>query len=190
MSVANQKIVKLDNRQAWDKDHTYARMHLDALQEAMVNLKGETLKLWLYFNKNQDNYELELSQKACEAWGIKKDAYYEAVKKLIALGYLTPIKEGSNIYTFSEKPKNDKNLSEKPKEENGISEKPKNFSEIPKSFSEKPQRNITNITIHKTDSVDEESFASLRLSSSTLETAPGYETEAQKKARFRAECNW
>lgn len=117
-------------------------MHLDALQEAMTKLKGETLKLWLYLNKNQDSYQLELSQKACEAWGLKKDAYYTAVNKLKELGYLTPVKEGSNIFIFheslSEKPNEETGDSEKPNDTDGISEKPKNFSEIPTSFSEKP----------------------------------------------------
>lgn len=151
MSVANQDIVRMGKREPWDSEHIFARIHVEALQEAMCKLKGETLKLWLYLDKNADRdktgraFQLELSQKACEAWGIKKDAYYTAKKKLIELGYLTPIEEGSNIYIFneaigdSEKPK----TSEKPK---NFSEKPKDFSEIPKESSEKPQRNTTNTT--------------------------------------------
>jgi len=71
----------------------------------MNTLKGETLKLWLYLAKNQDNYQLELSQKALLEWGLKKDAYYTARKKLIEVGYLTPARDGSNIYIFSEIPK-------------------------------------------------------------------------------------
>lgn len=172
MSVPNQDIVKVGVRPAWNENNKFCRTHLDALQDAMCNLKGETLKLWLYLNKNQDNYQLELSQKACEAWGLKKDAYYTAKKKLIELGYLTPISEGSNIYIFSEKPKEENGLSEKPK---NFSEIPKTFSEIPKDFSEKPQRNTTNTTYiqhNTTIGVDEESLASLELSSSTLEPAP------------------
>jgi hypothetical protein len=71
----------------------------------MNTLKGETLKLWLYIAKNQDNYQFELSQKALAEWGLKKDAYYAARKKLIEVGYLTPAQEGSNILIFSEIPK-------------------------------------------------------------------------------------
>lgn len=71
----------------------------------MNKLKGETLKLWLYIAKNQDDFQFELSQKALSEWGLKKDAYYSAKKKLIELGYLTPAREGSNIYIFSEIPK-------------------------------------------------------------------------------------
>lgn len=129
----------------------------------MMALKGETLKLWLYLNKNQSGFQLELSQKACEQWGIKKDAYYTARKKLIELGFLVPKAEGSNIYIFyevakpSEKPK-DSNVSEKPKP--ALSEKPKDFSENQKEPSEKPknlsefqQRNTINTinTINTTE---------------------------------------
>ena len=146
MSVPNQDFIKLAARKPWNEQNKFARMHVDALQEAMNNLKGETLKLWLYINKNKDFYEFDLSQKACEAWGLKKDAYYTAKKKLIELGYLVPAKQGSNIYYFyeslSEKPNEDRN-SEKPK---NSSEKPKNLSEKPKNSSEKPQRNTTNTT--------------------------------------------
>ncbi len=97
--------MKIGKRAKFDSNNLYGRFHLDALQEAMNNLKGESLKLWLYLAKNQDNYQLELSQKALLDWGLKKDAYYTARKRLIELGYLTPQREGSNIYIFSEIPK-------------------------------------------------------------------------------------
>jgi hypothetical protein len=61
--------------------------------------------MWLYFNKNQDGYKFELSQKACQVWGIKKDSYYDGIRELELKGYLIPIYEGSNIYKFYEKPK-------------------------------------------------------------------------------------
>lgn len=105
MSVPNQDIIKLGDRAPWDCEHIYGRFHIDALQIAMNKLKGETLKLWLYIAKNQDGHKFELSQKAVAEWGLKKDAYYTARKKLMELGYLTPVREGSNIYIFSEIPK-------------------------------------------------------------------------------------
>ena len=154
MSVQNQDIIKLAKREPWDSNNKFARMHLDALQDAMNNLKGETLKLWLYLDKNTDSYELELSQKACEEWGLKKDAYYTAKKKLIELGYLVPIRDGSNIYNFYE------SLSENPNEERNsenqkeLSEKPKDFSEKPKNLSEKPQRNTTYTTNTTNTTID------------------------------------
>ena len=114
MSVANQKIIKLAPRVKRDKDHYYATMNLEALQEAMKVLGGSSIKLWLYFNKNADEYKFELSRAECEKWGIKKDAYYHAVKELTDKGFLVPICVGSNIYLFHEK---------------AVSVKPKSFSE-------------------------------------------------------------
>lgn len=108
MAVSNQNIVRIGTRAIFDKSHTYCLMHIDSLQAAMCNLKGETLKLWLYCNKNQDGYQFELSQKALQEWGLKKDAYQTAKKKLMELGYLVPASEDSNVLIFYE------TLSEKP----------------------------------------------------------------------------
>ena len=108
MAVSNQNIVRIGVRDTFDKSHTYCLMHVDSLQEAMCNLKGETLKLWLYCNKNQDNYQFELSQKALQDWGLKKDAYQTAKKKLVELGYLVPAGEDSNILIFYESPLSEK----------------------------------------------------------------------------------
>lgn len=108
MAVSNQNIVRIGTRATFDKSHTYCLMHIDSLQAAMCNLKGETLKLWLYCNKNQDGYQFELSQKALQEWGLKKDAYQTAKKKLMELGYLVPASEDSNVLIFYE------TLSEKP----------------------------------------------------------------------------
>lgn len=104
MSVPNQKKVKIAPRIKRNKDNLFAMMNLEALQSAVQGLKGSALKMWLYFNKNQDNYEFELSQKACSEWGIKKDSYYSGIEELINKGYLIPICYGSNIYTFYEIP--------------------------------------------------------------------------------------
>ena len=143
MSVPNQKIVQIAPRIKRDSDHLYAMMNIDALSAAVQDLKGSGLKMWLYFNKNQDGYKFELSQKACQLWGIKKDSYYDGIRELESKGYLFPIHEGSNIYKFYETPP-----SEKPKVE-----KAPFFSEtdIPPSGFEKmasdfPQRNNTNNT--------------------------------------------
>lgn len=158
MAVSNQNIVRVEHREAFDKAHTYSLMHLDSLQEAMCNLKGETLKLWLYCNKNQDGYQFELSQKTLQNWGLKKDAYQTAKKKLIELGYLVPISEDSNILLFYENPrKSEKQAvsSEKPTtgtlSENQIqSEKPTNLSEKPivteSRESEKPTIGVTELS--------------------------------------------
>ena len=47
-------------------------------------LKGSGLKMWLYLNKNQDNYRFALSRVDCAEWGIRKDSYYDGIKDLIA----------------------------------------------------------------------------------------------------------
>lgn len=149
MSYSNQKIVRIGNREKRDAQHIYSTMNIEAMQEAMMELKGETFKLWCYLNKNQEGYQFELSQKECEKWGIKKDAYYAAVKKLVELGYLVPIEEGSNIYVFFELRRSEfQKFSEIQKNQMiDFSEIQKiaqgDFSEIQKNFSEIPQRNNT-----------------------------------------------
>ena len=85
---ANQKTVELADRVSRNKENIYATINIQALQDAMINIKGETIKLWLYINKNQNNYKFDLSQKELEKWGLKKDSYYNAINKLIELGYL------------------------------------------------------------------------------------------------------
>ena len=132
MAVSNQNIVRIGVRDTFDKSHTYCLMHVDSLQEAMRNLKGETLKLWLYCNKNQDNYQFELSQKALQDWGLKKDAYQTAKKKLVELGYLVPASEDSNILIFYESPLSEKQTKLVKPVGSGFqiqSEKPTNQSE-------------------------------------------------------------
>ena len=57
MSVANQKIVQIAPRTKRDSEHLFAMMNIDALQMAMQELKGSALKMWLYFNKNQERYK-------------------------------------------------------------------------------------------------------------------------------------
>lgn len=70
----------------------------------MSNLNGSSgLLLWLYLNKNMEGYSLELSQKACEEWGLKRDSYYRAFKELEAKGYLIVGKHG---YEFRERSDN------------------------------------------------------------------------------------
>lgn len=148
MSVPNQKIVQIARRTKRDKDNLYAMTNLEALQQAMSTLKGSGLKMWLYLNKNQDNYRFELSRIACEEWGIKKDSYYDGIRNLIDYGYLRPLCAGSNIYIFfenrlAENPNStelDFYYSENSKSAAGL---PKKGYEIPTKTTEKPKRNNT-----------------------------------------------
>lgn len=112
---ANQRTVELAVRVPRNKDNIYATINVEALQEAMKNIKGEALKLWLYINKNQDKYKFDLSQKALEEWGLKKDSYYNAVNKLIELGYLE-ITENNKMIFYETLPKDKESaFSEKQK---------------------------------------------------------------------------
>lgn len=149
MSVPNQKRAIISQREKRDKNHLFATMNLNALQEAMKNLKGNSgFKLWCYFNKNQDQYEFELSQKACEEWGIKKDSYYNGVNELINKGYLHPICEGSNVFCFYESAREEIDIKDSwfSEDQNSYSDGQKLVSSKAKTSSEKPERNITNNT--------------------------------------------
>lgn len=119
--------------------------------------------MWLYFNKNQEGFRMELSQKDCKEWGIKKDSYYNGIKELEKKGYLVPVKEGSNIYCFYEM-----SQSEKPKypqyekwffeESEDSSETPPQNSDFQMRESEKTERNNTYNTDILQDNTWETSF--------------------------------
>ena len=151
MSYPNQKIVQIVERTPRDGKHLYSMNNLDALQQAMNCLKGSGLKMWLYINKNRDNYRFELSQKACEEWGIKKDSYYVSLRDLEDHGYLRPIRPGSNIYHFFENA-----LAENPtfgeinyyhtENQKYFSENEKSTYDLPKGTAENPERNNINNT--------------------------------------------
>ena len=123
----------------------------EALRQAMTKLKGSGLKMWLYINKNQDNYRFELSRKACEEWGIKKDSYYDGFNDLVNKGYLRLSQPGSNIYYFYENA-----LAENPtfgEIESYLMDNQKYFTEnqnraygIPNGTAVNPERNNTNNT--------------------------------------------
>lgn len=111
---ANQKTVELADRVPRNKENIYSTINIAALQQAMINIKGEALKLWLYINKNQDNYTFDLSQKELEKWGLKKDSYYNAIAKLVELGYLE-IRDNNKLIFYETLP-TEKEVSEKQNE--------------------------------------------------------------------------
>lgn len=101
-TVANQKTIKIQKEKA-DKNNLYAIYNLDALQSAMIDLKGETFKLWCYLNKNQNGYEFALSRVDAIKWGIgSKSSYDRAIAELKEKGYL--IETSKNHFDFHEKP--------------------------------------------------------------------------------------
>ena len=151
MSVPNQRVVQIIQREKRDKKHLYAMYNQEALRQAMTKLKGSGLKMWLYINKNQDNYRFELSRQACAEWGIKKDSYYDGFDDLVIHGYLRPSKPGSNIYYFYENA-----LAENPTfgelefyhtdNQKYFSEKEKSAYGFPKGTAVNPERNNINNT--------------------------------------------
>ena len=102
ITVENQKTIKV-NKELADKQHLYAKIGLNALQYAMIDLSGETLKLWLYISKNQQGHTFALSKVDAIKWGIgSKSSYDRAVKALIEKGYL--VETSKNHYDFFEIP--------------------------------------------------------------------------------------
>ena len=102
-TVPNQKVIKIQKEKI-DKDKgNFAMIDSDALQNAMIDLDGNTFKLWMYFSKNRDGHTFALSKVDAIKWGIgSKSSYDRAVRKLIEEGYL--IKTSSNHYDFYEVP--------------------------------------------------------------------------------------
>lgn len=146
MSFPNQRIIQIGKRTQRNKDNLFATINLDALKGAIANLKGCSLKMWLYFNKNQDEYRFELSRRDCESWGIKKDSYYSGIEDLISKRYLVQDREGSNQYTFYEVPLSANQTNLDSDSANWFGEYQNTYSAKAKKVSEKPERNNTNNT--------------------------------------------
>lgn len=159
MSVPNQKIVQIGKRTVRNGQNLYATMNLEALQLATKTLKGSSLKMWLYLNKNQEKYTFELSRAACLEWGIKKDSYYDGIRELTEKGYLIQAREGSNLYTFYESPLSANPNSEETKnyftEETTFSSRIQNIRyENPKGMTANQYRN----NIYNTDILHDNTF--------------------------------
>lgn len=101
--TANQKTINVQ-KESCNKSNLYAMYNLNALQTAMIDLKGEAFKLWVYIGKNQNGYTFALSKVDAIKWGIgSKSSYDRAVKELIEKGYL--VEKSKNHYDFYEVPK-------------------------------------------------------------------------------------
>lgn len=115
---ANQDRILMGERIARDKAHPFTMMNLEALQQAMTKIKTVGgMKLWIYLNKNSDNYVVDLSRaELVTHWGFSKDTYLSGKNELKKLGYLTPANGSDSIFTFHE------TLSENPTETDDLSE--------------------------------------------------------------------
>lgn len=120
---ANQDRIVMGERVARDTNHPYCMMNLQALQDALVNIRTVGgIKLWMYLNKNSGSYVVDLSRaELMQHWGFSKDNYLGGKNELKKLGYLTPVDGSDKIFTFhetlSENPTNADTLSENQTEE-------------------------------------------------------------------------
>ena len=102
-TVPNQKVVKVQKEEC-NANNLYAMYNQEALRRAMLDLKGETFKLWCYLGKNQNDYEFALSRVDALNWGLgSKSSYDRAVKELIEKRYL--VETSPNHYDFFEIPR-------------------------------------------------------------------------------------
>ena len=111
----------------------YAMINIEAMKNAAQQLKSAAFKLWMYFAKNQQHYELDLSSKVVESeFGMKKDMYDNAVHELIDKGFLI-LQQGKTIYHFYELPS------------------PLHMPKVGKTPAEKQESTTSNNTINETD---------------------------------------
>ena len=104
-TVPNQKSVTI-RKEPCDRQNLYAKVNLDALQEAMKTLSNAEFVIWTYFAKNQEGFTFALSPQAADDWGnIARTTFNRTIRKFIEEGYLIADNNGSNHYTFYEKPK-------------------------------------------------------------------------------------
>lgn len=107
-SAPNQEIVQI-KKEPCDKNNHYATINLKAMQLAMKDLTPAEFQVWLYFSKNQAGYEFAVSPAAAlDEFGIKKDTFQKAKRKLKEKGYLVedPSK-GKNHFIFYEIPEDE-----------------------------------------------------------------------------------
>ena len=98
MSVENQKIIRIKKTEV---DRNFLKLSKEEMYEAMRELTGSELKLYLYLAANKVDYQLELSRSYLIEQGITSNGSYDrAVKGLIEKHYLVPLSPGSNIYYF------------------------------------------------------------------------------------------
>jgi hypothetical protein len=115
------------------------------MESAAIDLDAGAFKLWIYFSKNQNEYEFALSQKAAEEnFGLKKKQYDNAVNQLIEKKYLVVSK--GNHYIFNEIPVVSKENNDVVSKSNYDVVSKGNHTQYPKDT-----RNITDTTINITN---------------------------------------
>lgn len=141
-TVPHQKVITVVKTKT-DEKNKYAKINIEAMEQAAINLEAGAFKLWVYFAKNQPGYSFALSRQAIENnFGMKKKQYTNAINELINKEYLVVSK--GNHYNFNEIPEN----SEVSKDNHDVVSF-SNQASIPKEPTQcipKDTRNTTNIT--------------------------------------------
>lgn len=162
MSVPNQRKIIIQNAPC-DRNNLYCMINIEALQQAMSELSGAGLALWLYLAKNQNGYSMDLSPADAAKYGIKRSSFYRAEDELTRLGYIKHHK--GNVFIFcnnpspkmeliesqnetqkNQVPKWDSNLMGSPKMRHGKSQNETWQSQNETQLSQNEYRNITYIT--------------------------------------------
>lgn len=103
----NQKCI-ITKKTLSDEKHLYSRINLAAVCNAAKHLSDRAFKLYIRMNLHQDQYTYALSPVEIEnSIGMSPKRYVNAVKELVAKGYLIQDQVKSNVYTFYEAPKVD-----------------------------------------------------------------------------------
>lgn len=101
--VANQRTVEV-NKEICNKSNNYATINLDALEKASLDLNGVAFKLWMFFARNQQGYNVDMWINNLEKFGIPKGgSYNRAWEELEKKGYIV-LTKGKTIYAFHEVP--------------------------------------------------------------------------------------
>ena len=96
MSYSNQKILRIVKPKY---EREFLQVGITEWQNAYKVLTPSAFAIYLYLASNADGFCLELSQKAIEnSLGIKKTAYFDAIKQLEKESYILPI--GNNEFIF------------------------------------------------------------------------------------------
>ena len=102
-TVPNQKVVTI-KKETCSKTNPYAMVNLYAMKKAMNSLTNAEFEIWMYFAKNQNNYEFALSPEDAESWHIARTTLKRTIHRFIELKYLTQDRPDSNRFTFHEIP--------------------------------------------------------------------------------------
>lgn len=101
--------IKINKQEKYDDGEFYKASRVGTTAAYQDLHKSAALGLYLYFNMNKNNFELDLFRVHVEKeMGIKKTAYYDALQTLKEKGYLV-LRENQfgeeSVYDFYEIPR-------------------------------------------------------------------------------------